>query len=687
MKKCKLKLSILALVALIATVFVLVSCSAMLYGDASSTDDLGGPPGADDSDSDASLECEHSWANPVVVSKPTCGTKEVGAVRFTCKHCGAIKDKDTYPYTAHQIVKITIREVGCEIVGLFEEKCELCDYSVDYSVPALGHNYQITKIPDREGTCKIMCQNCNDVQKYVDVIKYEDFGAVGDGVTDDSAAIRAAHNAANESGLSVLGNANATYYIGALDETIVIKTDTDWNGAKFIFDDNQVRWNDSRRRMINVFTVSPDTPSALVAIPQGMTLSKGQTNIGMTFDSPCMVKLESSAEKIYMRYGENANGGVNKNEIILVDENGNVDPSTPIQYDYSTLTKITVYSMSDKPIRVGNGTITTWAPNPKSYDPDYENNYCYYARGIMVQRSNTTIYGIKHIVEGEDMTIEIDRNGDGIIDKWGADKSYGVPYIGFFSFGQCNNAVMTDCLVEGHQAYSFYQNVGTSVVRNEMGSYDLNATDCVNLQLINITQYENEETGEVITNRFMYHGVMGSNFCRNVVMDNCYVDRFDSHQGLHNARITNSTLGFGLLVIGGGELYVENVYRVSGGSFVHLRSDYNSVFDGDLVMKNCRMGATLDSVINGTWRSFYNGLPNYVIRSVTVEGLVSDSGKVFIYNISGAVKNSVNDEINKLYLPESIKVSGVVDAEGKSIIVKASKNNDAFSTVAVTYVD
>ena len=44
-----------------------------------------------------------------------------------------------------------------------------------------------------------------------------DFGAVGDGVTDDSAAIRAAHAEANEKGLAVLGNPDATYYIGAID--------------------------------------------------------------------------------------------------------------------------------------------------------------------------------------------------------------------------------------------------------------------------------------------------------------------------------------------------------------------------------------------------------------------------------------------------------------------------------------
>ena len=216
-----------------------------------------------------------------------------------------------------------------------------------------------------------------------------------------------------------------------------------------------------------------------------------------------------------------------------------------------------------------------------------------------------------------------------------------------------------------------------------MGSYDISASDCINLKLLNVTQYENAETGEVITNRFMYHGVMGSNFCRNTVMDNCYVDRFDSHQGMHNARITNSTLGFGILVIGGGELYIENVYRITEGAFILLRTDYNSVFDGDLIIKDCRMGPTITGVISGTWRSFYNGLPNYMFRSVTIEGLtVESSSTIYVYNISSASKSSVNDSVNKLFLPESVKVSGVVRTNGSAATVKVSaKTNDAFSTV------
>ena len=586
---------------------------------------------------------------------------------------------------SHNAKDPTCTEIGWNAY----ETCSRCTYTTYTESPLLNHDIIFANHPNTPNTYVYMCSVCRYVDRVVDVITYENFGAVGDGVTDDSAAIRAAHNVANSTGLPVVARSGATYYIGAITQTITIKTDTDWNGAHFIFDDHSIRWDDKTLRGVNVFTIAPTTSAKTISVPSELVnngVKKGQTKIaGLNLKSAAMIKIEDSNDKIYIRYGVNANSGANKNELILVDANGNVDPSTPIQYDYDTITKITVYYYTDDtPIRVGNAVIQTIAPNPKEYDPSFENAIIFFNRGIYVERSNTTIYGIEHIVDNEMMTIEEDRNGDGFIDKWGADKSYGVSYNGFFNFSGTYGVTMEDCIVEGHQAYSFYTDSGE---RNEVGNYDIYANNCVNLKMLRVTQYENEETGEVITNRFMYHGIMGSNWCRNMLVEDCYLDRFDSHQGMHNATLKNSIFGFGILVIGGGELYIENVERLSGGStFISLRGDYNSIFNGNIVIKNCKMSSSIATIVEGLWRADYNGLPHQITTGLTIDGLIVDRNKICLYNINSATKETLTHATNPLYIPtlDSINVSGVRRTNGADVGIIISPSADAFSTLGFT---
>ena len=195
-----------------------------------------------------------------------------------------------------------------------------------------------------------------------------------------------------------------------------------------------------------------------------------------------------------------------------------------------------------------------------------------------------------------------------------------------------------------------------------------------------------------------------------MIMDRCYLDRFDAHQGMHNATITNSTLGFGILVIGGGTLYVENVCRPKDSSFIHLRTDYNSVFTGDVIIKNCQMGTGVDSIVVGKYTATHCGIENYMIKNLTVDGLtfVDPTGltyvdpdategvvgncsnlaagtrnTVYVYNISGASAANITDA-NPILLPVSVYLSGIRNANGTRVIIDASKNGDIFEGIAIT---
>jgi hypothetical protein len=73
------------------------------------------------------------------------------------------------------------------------------------------------------------------------VVRYREFGAKGDGKTDDIDAIAEAHAFANQHGLAVKADEGATYYIGGKNRTVVIQTDTDFGTAAFIIDDTDVQ--------------------------------------------------------------------------------------------------------------------------------------------------------------------------------------------------------------------------------------------------------------------------------------------------------------------------------------------------------------------------------------------------------------------------------------------------------------
>ena len=89
-------------------------------------------------------------------------------------------------------------------------------------------------------------------------VYYEDFGAKGDGRTDDYQAIRDTHDFANIGGQTVMGKAGATYYIQSTKgkdgkfASITIQTNTNWNGAKFIIDDTDVNYKDGGNFSTNI---------------------------------------------------------------------------------------------------------------------------------------------------------------------------------------------------------------------------------------------------------------------------------------------------------------------------------------------------------------------------------------------------------------------------------------------------
>ncbi len=384
---------------------------------------------------------------------------------------------------------------------------------------------------------------------FSDYVTYEDFGAVGDGKADDFEAVVKTHEYANANGLSVFATETATYYIGGANKTAVITTDTDWSTARFIIDDTQVE-----NRSAWIFNIAP-SQGAINITDKVSPLKSDAENIGTSLEGESLVVLTDSNVKRYIRKGANQNSGSNQTDVILVDENGNISPETPLIWDFDSITAATAYPMDTETLTVKGGRFTTVANNAAS-------EYNYYARGIQVRRSNTVIDGIYHDVKNEGKT--------------------GAPYSAFVSLSCCAEVTVKNSTFTGHKKYSTTGSAGTSVT---MGTYDIGAATAVNAKFINCNQ-----TNDISDND--YWGIAGTNYCKNLVYDGCALSRFDAHQGVLNATVINSVLGHhGIKLIGNGTALIENT-TVLAEDFVDLRSDYGSTWNGELVIRNCKFYPT-----------------------------------------------------------------------------------------------
>ncbi|HMI03050.1 MAG TPA: hypothetical protein VK541_11245 [Pedobacter sp.] len=430
-----------------------------------------------------------------------------------------------------------------------------------------------------------------DVLKFkaAGTVRYSDFGAKGDGKADDIDVIAATHAFANLHRLSVKADDGATYYIGGKERRAVIRTDTDFGAAAFIIDDTEVK-----NRNASVFTVSSGLkPFKLETIA---SLKRNQKKINVSLPGPCLITVTDSNVKQYIRFGLNQNNGSSKTDIFVADKNGKVDMKAPIIWDFEQITDITALPIDEHLLKITGGHFTTIANKDES-------KYAYYNRNIAIRRSHVLVEGLQHHIKGE---------GD-----------HGAPYGGFINIGECAYVTVKNTILTGHRTYSTIGAAGKPVT---MGTYDLSVNRALNISFVNCSQ-----TNDINDNK--YWGILGSNFCKNLLYDGCTLSRFDAHQGVANATIRNSTLGhMGINAIGSGLLTIENS-TVRGRSFVNLRPDYGSTWQGELVIRNCIFvpanGKPISaSLISGSYSGQHNfGYMCYMPERITIENLrIDDSG-------------------------------------------------------------
>ena len=481
-------------------------------------------------------------------------------------------------------------------------------------------------------------------------ITYEQFGAKGDGYADDMPAIVAAHKAANEKKLPVRVKNGKTYFISSDPLTAEIRTDTDFGTAHFIIDD--VGTEGIKKP---VFSVLPDEKSFDV---KGLTtLYRGQTNLGVKLPCKCLVEVVDDEHKVFIRKGLNRNQGTSQKEVLLVGEDGSIDPSTPVVFNYDRITSARAWPAGEKSITLKGGTFTTIANQN-------EDTRKYHSRGITVKRSNTVIQGITHLV-----TEELD---------------HGAPYAGFIALDHVTGVVVSDCVMTGHKTYVRAKGAAGKPVR--VGTYDLKANCSAHILWKNCSQPNSIDDKT-------YWGVFTSNFSKDLQLEGCSFSRFDAHQSVTNVRLKDCTFGhMAVRMVGFGTILMENC-EVHGSCLMALRPDYGSTWDGDIIARNCTLKPYADAkevnILSGSNNGSHDfGYPCSLPASITIEGLTIDDSAVESRDYKGPCvlssfgRKAGSEEPFPFKTECAVSLSGVTVTSGKTI--SPAPNPEAFPGLTVS---
>ena len=474
---------------------------------------------------------------------------------------------------------------------------------------------------------------------------YEDFGAVGDGKTDDFDALVKAHAYANEHKLDVVIPTSKTYYIGKTEkdnpkDPIMIKTSVDFGNATIIIDDSEIECDMPKGCLFRIdrdtepvyYTEENDTPNGAIArinAEGGFKSDIKTLDLGLGYSAMLMVMNEN--HKNYIRYGVNAGNGSEQKELVNIDESGVIDPDTAFLHDYGAVTKI--YAIKeDDPITIKGGKFVHIA----NRTPE---KYSYYNRGFYVTRARVTVTGMTYEIEGEG--------------------EHGNPYSGFLTFHECSNILVENCTLQAHKTYFFTNKSGAEV---GMGTYALSMGSSNNLTFKNCVQ-SNFFEDDGVTPKNSVWGIMGSNLCKNITYQDSLLSRFDAHLGCRNAKIVNSHVQH-FRIIGGGVINVENSH-VYGGLLIGLREDYGSTWRGDIVIKNVTLhnGERKATLLYARWANHDFGYQTYMPENITVDNLSITGGDTVTLISPPFVeqtKNILKDEIdgvpnkNRMVAPKKI---------------------------------
>ena len=483
-------------------------------------------------------------------------------------------------------------------------------------------------------------------------VTYDDFGAKCDGTYDDSIAMLNAHNFANKNGCEVRATAGKTYHIYKYyEEPIVINTNTNWNNTNFVIHDEQIyKYVGRKKPLFYIQNITDKNDIKSIENPT-FTINKSTKKIDEIKDTISELNKKgykkylciafNNTKKQYIRYGvPGDSSGFDQEDAFTIDSECNL--LNDVQWDFDKITSFYIYPISNTKQIVENGNFTT-----NSLDTENEtitrtegskHNYIY--RTLTFKESgNIEISNINHTLS-KDV-----KSGS---------------YYGFISLNKVADATLKDSKLFARKfTYS--------------STYDFVMNNVVNFTGNNITQDNIQDSDR--------WGIMGNNYCKDIVFKNCTLNRIDGHMGYYNLEVDNCTLGHhSLTLTGQGKLNIKNS-TFNSNKIISLRGDYGSTWNGDCNITDCKFTTEkgIPQIIEYTIKTDDDGslhnfgytckMPNINIKNLTIDNSANADDK-YKFGIHMFACNDWNQytKAPKEYWPDKIRVENVK-------IINSDENN------------
>ena len=357
------------------------------------------------------------------------------------------------------------------------------------------------------------------------------FGAVGDGVADDGAAIKAAHDYANANNLNVIYPTDGVFYISEINN-IEIKTNVDFANSKILINETP----ETVDTLTPVFLVTGDevatheNDTVTTAITGKINANKSEPLTELANGQIQYVEIYDDNDLIFDRKGYEP-GPSAKRDIFKIDGQGNV--LSDITHDYSNITKIVTKSINSK-IIIKNARF--FGTNGIADGPGK-----YVWRNLVVERNNVVLNNIDY--QADDF--EGKKNS-----------------IGFIYTKNCSGIEIRDCDLQ---------------VMKSSGSYSIANYMTLDVTLDNVTAASMDQDS---------WGAHVSYYAKNLVIKNCKLNRIDSHEPIHNLTVLNSEIGDkGITTNGFGDLVIKDC-RFNSDALVTLREDFGGFWNGNILIDN-----------------------------------------------------------------------------------------------------